>query len=684
MTRTYYLLWAVFLFLVSTSIVTASETEEYYYAIEQNGAISGYAHVTISKTECLGRPCLQLIDSLWMRMFVLGKPVDGTYRFEYDLDPADGMYFFHRSDLDQGGPKMGATMEVRGDSMLIVGEPGNDTSRVALPPGTLRESSRLYPYLINYFVRDTLTRKEVTVFSEKDGAVNTVVYVNRGRERMTFAGKTYDALVLESINRTTGVQVPLWVDASTGLLLRTNHPFRNTYLTDASIKDKVKRVDINDYFLTRVNTAISDPSAISYMKVRGRLRPGGLWITSEMLTVPGQTFTGTVKDNAIDGVFEVNRSRYDGTNGPPFPCDFASVDSLQRYLHPSELIESDDSSLIRQARQIAVGSKDAWDAATRLSRWVNEEIGPDIPGGVTALRTYQTRLGECGSHANLLAAFCRAVGIPARCVFGCMYLPDRGGAFGQHAWNEIFMGRAGWIPVDCTIKEVTYADCGHIRLGEWGSQSAMLNADTMEILEYRLATAASKSADGSPAPISYDSYVGKYQGEKQVLGVVLNEGGIGLYIPGRMIFGLKDPDADGNWFFKLTDAASVSFEKDSTEAVVTMTISERQRLPRAAAADSLAPEVAVPEECRPVVGSYVVPMQNATLGVVYRDGCLALLVPGGLAITLARSATEGQWEGEKSQSTRILLSFNTDETGRVTAMKLTSHSRCPKIAGSGN
>lgn len=678
MTRYQFLLLAVFLFLGSTSLGFASETEDYYYAIEQNGAISGYAHVIVTPNECGGRPCLHLIDSLWMRMFVLGKSIDGTYRFEYHIDPADGMYFLHWSDIEQGGSKLAATMEVRGDSMFIVAQPGTDTARVALPPGTLRVSSRFYPFLVDYFVRDTLAQKDVQIFSEQDGGIHTVTYINRGRQRLTFAGKTYDALVLESVNRTTGVQTPLWVDAASGMLLKTVHPFRTTYLTDATIKDKVKRVDINDYFLVRVGRAISDPQAISYMKVRGRLKPGGLWIAPEGLTIPGQTFAGTVKDNAVDGVFEVTHPRYDGANAPSFPCDFASVDSLQPYLRSSELIESDDTSLVNEARRVTAGSKDAWEAATRLSRWVHEEIVPDIPGGGTALRTYQTRLGECGSHANLLAAFCRAVGIPARCVFGCMYLPDQGGAFGQHAWNEIFMGPAGWVPVDCTAREVTYVDCGHIRLGEWISQSAMFNADTMEILDYRLTTDASEGADDKSA---YDPYIGKYQGEKQVLGIVLNEGGIGLDIPNRMVFGLKDPDADGNWFFKLSDAASVSFEKDSMGAVVAMTISEYQRLPRAVN-DSTTPQIVAPDRLRPFLGSYVMPMQNVFLGVGYQDGSLTLFLPGGRAVPLAQSDTAGVWQGKKSQGTKIRLSFDTDETSLATAMRLSTHSRCPKMIGS--
>ena len=63
-----------------------------------------------------------------------------------------------------------------------------------------------------------------------------------------------------------------------------------------------------------------------------------------------------------------------------------------------------------------------------------------------------------------------------------MYTPIHGGSFGQHAWNEIYMGgKAGWIPVDSTAGEIDYVDSGHIRFGELVS----FNPVKMEVLDYR-------------------------------------------------------------------------------------------------------------------------------------------------------------------------------------------------------
>jgi transglutaminase-like putative cysteine protease len=668
------------LFLCAT-LLAAGEAEEYYYAIEQKGVISGYAHVVISHTEFDNRPCIQLIDSLWMQMSALGKSLEGKYRFEYRIDPTDGMYFYHTSAIDQGGTRLGATMEVRGDSMYITSDSEDDTSVVFLPPGTIRESSRIFKHVVDSFAKDSLNQKDCLVFSEKDGKVNTVTYFNRGRERLVLGGKTYDALAMESLDRTTGVQIKTWLDAATGLLLKTSHPFRDTYLSDASIRDKIQRADLSNYLMISTNKSISDPAAISYLKVQAILQPSGVWLTPAGLNVPGQKFEGTVRDNHVDGVFEISHERYEGVNAPPFPCDFSHIDSLQKYLKPSQMIEADDSSLIHEAEKITMGSRDAWEAATRLSRWVHEEIHPDIPGGGTALKTYQMRLGECGSHSNLLTAFCRAVGIPARGVFGCMYVPDQGGGFGQHAWNEIYMGKAGWIPVDCTAKEITYADCGHVRLGEWVSAGGtMFNPEKMEILEYRLTAGSVADTSGSESLSRYEPYIGKYQGERGVLTIVVHEGNLGLDIPGRnMIYGLRDSDTSGNWYFKLSDAASVSFGKDSAGVVASMTINEYQTLPRVPVTDSGATETIVPEEYRPFVGNYSIPMQSIIIGIVFLNDQLSLRRPAGQIIALRKSELPGHWTGDKGPSTSFVLSFVADESKQVTAMRLTTQTRCARV-----
>ena len=59
------------------------------------------------------------------------------------------------------------------------------------------------------------------------------------------------------------------------------------------------------------------------------------------------------------------------------------------------------------------------------------------------------------------------------------------GIFGRHAWNEVYMGDAGWIPIDATIGEADYVDSGHVRLGVVQPTGSGIDVRRIEILGHR-------------------------------------------------------------------------------------------------------------------------------------------------------------------------------------------------------
>ncbi len=147
------------------------------------------------------------------------------------------------------------------------------------------------------------------------------------------------------------------------------------------------------------------------------------------------------------------------------------------------MIESDDPSIGSVALEVSSSAQNSWEIVKRLGFWINNNIKGSIYGG-SAHETFMRGDGACGSQSLLMAALCRAAGIPARVVWGCMYTPVEGGSFGHHAWNEVFMGTAGWIPVDVTSKEADYVDSGHVRLGILKTKVTVINFMEMEILDY--------------------------------------------------------------------------------------------------------------------------------------------------------------------------------------------------------
>jgi tetratricopeptide (TPR) repeat protein len=52
---------------------------------------------------------------------------------------------------------------------------------------------------------------------------------------------------------------------------------------------------------------------------------------------------------------------------------------------------------------------------------------------------------ECRGYTMLFAALCRAAGVPARPVWGLLFLPK---GFDSHNWDEVYISGVGWVPVD--------------------------------------------------------------------------------------------------------------------------------------------------------------------------------------------------------------------------------------------
>jgi len=267
--------------------------------------------------------------------------------------------------------------------------------------------------------------------------------------------------------------------------LRMESPNKiNMYITDASVPKRIKTGNWDDSFFIKTNKKIDDLRAISYMKVKVKLEAIPT-ATMGDLNVNGQQFTGSINENFIDGEFIISHKKYNGKESPGFPFDKGKYDISKTYLENEQGIESDDTELIALAQKITKGSDDLWEASCKISRWIADNIEGSILDG-SAKDTYDQRSGLCGAQSKLMAALCRAAGIPARVVWGCMYTKEMDGSFGHHAWNEVFMGDAGWIPIDVTVHETDYIDSGHIRLGILKSPQTIINYEEIEILDFKL------------------------------------------------------------------------------------------------------------------------------------------------------------------------------------------------------
>lgn len=138
-------------------------------------------------------------------------------------------------------------------------------------------------------------------------------------------------------------------------------------------------------------------------------------------------------------------------------------DILRRNLHASQLIPNE--GLAHQLGERIIGRiKDPVAQAKALYDWVvdNTIYDPGLPGCGSGDVRRQLDRGQYGGKSadinGLFVALCRAVGIPARCVYGLRVGPSRlfkslgltsnNATHGQHVRAEFYVPGYGWIPVD--------------------------------------------------------------------------------------------------------------------------------------------------------------------------------------------------------------------------------------------
>jgi len=180
-------------------------------------------------------------------------------------------------------------------------------------------------------------------------------------------------------------------------------------------------------------------------------------------------------------------------------------------LDPNGYLASDDPEVRRIAGEVAGGETDAWRAAIRLERWVNENMTMDL--GVVfapASEIVRNRRGTCVAYTVLLSSLARAAGLPTRAKMGFVYV---NGAWGGHAWTEVLVGDR-FLPLDAAVLGPAPAGSARLAFGAstLGSGWAELNAAgqrmyghvDIDVIEYAVAGRAPVAVADGAAPYAVE------------------------------------------------------------------------------------------------------------------------------------------------------------------------------------
>ena len=135
--------------------------------------------------------------------------------------------------------------------------------------------------------------------------------------------------------------------------------------------------------------------------------------------------------------------------------------NIQQFLEPSAYVQS-DSAVLQNALANEVLEADNLTTREKLENilaWTMNNVTYG-PGKKDALSVYTKRQTDCGGYANLIVAFARMIGVPARQVSGVKRLDPKVYRFGAenetyslytHCWLELYFEGAGWVQCESTL-----------------------------------------------------------------------------------------------------------------------------------------------------------------------------------------------------------------------------------------
>lgn len=254
----------------------------------------------------------------------------------------------------------------------------------------------------------------------------------------------------------TGMNSTLWVDKS-GQILKTH-------------ADLLGGMDI---FRTTKAGALSDGGGVAFNLLEKSIIRVPRPIPSSEKT-RDVSYRITMENDAPAEVFLKDRrqaARPDAAKGAAVlevktagPRDGdAEGEAGAEFLRANPMVNSDDALVAKHMKKALGGEADPWAKAVAIQKWVSSNIREKnfSVAFAPAAEVARNLEGDCSEHSVLVAAMCRAAGIPSRCVVGLVYAQNLGG-FGPHMWNEVYVNRR-WVALDAAFDQ-SEVDATHLKL----------------------------------------------------------------------------------------------------------------------------------------------------------------------------------------------------------------------------
>jgi len=402
--------------------------EEYWFRVELLGEPAGSVHETVVREAGQIR---EIESKLQLRVSRFGAGVEilGSERFRVGIPPTLDTWL-----RQEGGESIARTFLFGPDSLRRRTE-GRLEPLAPLPPDLI-----LAPAIESWFrgdwaVGETRSRTEFMTDTEMLVPVDVTAEAS---EVWSFANDSVTGtrfrIEVESLPELTRTE---WRDRDGRLYrARTNLLGLEYVRTPGAIESHVDGPALDRTILVPVAFDFRTESRYDRIRYRAKSKPGRppfrphSRVEIEIIS--------TTRNECVFDVFSPSLNAHQGKSFAPPPS--AST------LAPGPWIESEAPQIADAAKKAVGDAQDRWEQAQRLAQFVHDHVRKKSYEVYfeSALRTLDSREGDCTEHAVLLAALARAIDIPARVVSGWIGIE---GQMGYHLWTEVNVG-GNWIGVD--------------------------------------------------------------------------------------------------------------------------------------------------------------------------------------------------------------------------------------------
>ncbi len=469
MNTKFILLWWIFFitFCSSKTKVTKNLIEEQWMGIYLKQAKIGYSFLRLEKTKSY----YKLTNRIRMNLKMMGQEEQVVSNFSGLINNDYTLKNFEFT-FNSRGRVFSATGEIIEDGLLNIEINSAGTTQQT----QLKANFPVYPSsilgLIAIKKKFPLNQEQsVKAFDATTLSIIDAKIKISGKELISLGDKNYKLSKVEITM--LGLKTTTWVDENGISKKEISLPemvmIEETREQALSQEESFGKVDILSIFAIAVDTVITNPRALQYLKIK--LTDADL---SDLMIA-----------DETQRIIQYHPLIIEITTFKPLPKDLMLPITEHRELLKSSLyVQSDDNAIKKTVSKIIGQESNAVTITEKIIQWVYANIKKratsSLPSAVDVLKNLE---GDCNEHAILFAALCRAAGIPCQICVGLVYIE---GKFAYHAWNKVYLGK--WIMVDPTFGQFP-ADATHIKLseGELDEQAKVLKIvgkAKIEVLEF--------------------------------------------------------------------------------------------------------------------------------------------------------------------------------------------------------